>query len=150
MMLLDVVWQDGMPRFCYRRVGDVFWRALGTEPTGRFIDEVLPETAGYRDYVVGICVEMASRARPRQSQGVRLGTSARPGGSCPPARSAFASAWAKASSWHGASAAGTSLAGPGLRLPVRVLRDAIGSRDVDVQDSLHLVDDRGARAGLGS
>jgi len=60
-MLLDVLWRDGRPRFRYRRVGDVFWRALGQEPTGRLIDEVLPETAGYRDYILGIYREMATR-----------------------------------------------------------------------------------------
>jgi PAS domain len=60
-MLLDVLWHDGLPRFRYRRVGDVFWRALGQEPTGRFIDEVLPETAGYRVYILGIYREMVTR-----------------------------------------------------------------------------------------
>ncbi|MFI5266823.1 MAG: hypothetical protein ACHQ7M_05530, partial [Chloroflexota bacterium] len=60
-MLLDVVWTGTNPRFRYRRVGDVFWRNSGREPTGRFIDEVLPERAGYRDYVLGIYEEMARR-----------------------------------------------------------------------------------------
>jgi hypothetical protein len=60
-MLLDVLWRDGLARFRYRRVGEVVARALGQEPTGRFIDEVLPETAGYRDYILGIHREMATR-----------------------------------------------------------------------------------------
>lgn len=60
-MLLDVLWHDGLPRFRYRRVGNVVARALGQEPTGRFIDEVLPETAGYRAYILGIYREMATR-----------------------------------------------------------------------------------------
>jgi hypothetical protein len=59
-MLLDVVWERDVPRFRYRRVGDVFWRG-GREPTGLFIDEVLPETAGYRRYVVAIYEEMVRR-----------------------------------------------------------------------------------------
>ena len=60
-MLLDVVWERSRPRFRYRRVGEIFWRG-GREPTGMFIDEVLPETAGYRRYVVGIYEEMARRS----------------------------------------------------------------------------------------
>jgi hypothetical protein len=62
-MLLDVLWRQGPPRFRYRRVGNVFWRAVGQEPTGRFIDDVLPETAGYRAYIVGVYSEMAMRRR---------------------------------------------------------------------------------------
>lgn len=62
-MLLDVLWSDGAPRFRYRRVGDVFWRSGGREPTGRFIDEVLPERAGYRRYVVDIYEETARYGR---------------------------------------------------------------------------------------
>lgn len=63
-MLLDVIWNADAPRFRYRRVGDVFWRGSLREPTGRFIDEVLTERAGYRDYVLGIYEEMARRAVP--------------------------------------------------------------------------------------
>ncbi len=63
-MLLDVLWSDGAPRFRYRRVGDVFWRTGGREPTGKFIDEVLPERAGYRRYVVDIYEETARHCRP--------------------------------------------------------------------------------------
>jgi hypothetical protein len=70
IMLLDVLWDDGVPRFRYRRVGEVFWRALGQEPTGRFIDEILPATAGYRDYVTGIYREMAARRRPMYTENV--------------------------------------------------------------------------------
>ena len=60
-MLLDVLWESGAPRFRYRRVGDVFWRLAGREPTGLFIDDVLPERAGYRHYVIGIYEEMVAR-----------------------------------------------------------------------------------------
>jgi hypothetical protein len=67
-MILEVVRQDGALRFRYRRVGEVFWRALGREPTGKFVDEVLPDTAGYRDYVVGIYREMVERRRPMYTE----------------------------------------------------------------------------------
>lgn len=63
-MLLDVVWEGATPRFRYRRVGEVFWRLAGREPTGLFIEDVLPEKAGYRRYVVGIYEEMTARRRP--------------------------------------------------------------------------------------
>jgi hypothetical protein len=63
-MLLDVVWSGATPRFRYRRVGDVFWRDAAGEPTGKFVDQVLSERAGYRDYVVGIYEEMARRRLP--------------------------------------------------------------------------------------
>ena len=69
-MLLDVLWTDGVPRFRYRRVGEIFWRALGQEPTGKFVDEVLPETAGYREYVIGIYREMATRRRPLYTENI--------------------------------------------------------------------------------
>jgi hypothetical protein len=60
-MLLDVLRSPDGLRFRYRRVGAVFWRAPGQEPTGRFLDEVLPATAGYRDYIIGIYREMVER-----------------------------------------------------------------------------------------
>lgn len=61
IMILDVEFPDGAPRFRYRRVGAVFWRALGQEPTGRYVDEILPETAGYRDYILDIYREVVAR-----------------------------------------------------------------------------------------
>jgi hypothetical protein len=63
-MLLDVMWEGATPRFRYRRVGEVFWRLAGREPTGLFIEDVLPEKAGYRRYVLGIYEEMAARRVP--------------------------------------------------------------------------------------
>ncbi len=60
-MLLDVVWQGETPRFRYRRVGEVFWRLAGREPTGRFIEDVLPEKGGYRRYILDIYEEMVAR-----------------------------------------------------------------------------------------
>lgn len=60
-MLLDVIWEAGRPRFRYRRVGDVFWRLAGREPTGLFIEDVLPEKAGYRNYILGIYEEVVAQ-----------------------------------------------------------------------------------------
>jgi hypothetical protein len=70
VMLLDVVTTDAGPRFCYVKVGSVFWRAGGNDPAGRFVDDVLPPTAGYRDYVVGIYREMATQRRPMYTENV--------------------------------------------------------------------------------
>lgn len=67
-MLLDVIWSGDRPRFRYRRVGDIFWRETGGEPTGKFIDDVLPERAGYRSYVLGIYEEMARRRQPMYTE----------------------------------------------------------------------------------
>lgn len=63
-MVLDVVRTEAAVRFRYRRVGKVFWRAGGVEPTGHFLDEVLPTKAGYRDYVIGIYREVTESKRP--------------------------------------------------------------------------------------
>jgi hypothetical protein len=71
-MLLDVLVEGGRRRFRYSRVGAVFWRTTGKEPVGQFIDEALPETAGYRDYVIGIYEEMARERRPMYTENVFL------------------------------------------------------------------------------
>lgn len=63
-MVLDVVRTDGAVRFRYRRVGKVFWRINEVEPSGRFLDEVLPTKGGYGDYVVGIYREVTESRRP--------------------------------------------------------------------------------------
>ncbi len=63
-MLLEVVADGGRVRFRYNRVGRVFWRHAGREPIGEYVGEILPATAGYRDYVVGIYEEMAAAGRP--------------------------------------------------------------------------------------
>lgn len=70
IMILDVEYGGDVPRFRYRRVGAVFWRALGQEPTGKYVDEVLPETAGYREYVVGIYREVVARRRGLYTENV--------------------------------------------------------------------------------
>jgi len=63
LMLLEVVRDGAAPRFRYSHVGGLFWRADGGDPTGKFVDEILPTTAGYRDYVVGIYREMEATGR---------------------------------------------------------------------------------------
>ncbi len=68
LMLLDVIRDAGMVRFRYCRVGGVFWRAGGNDPAGQYVDEILPQTAGYRDYVVGIYREMAETMRPMYTE----------------------------------------------------------------------------------
>ena len=62
-MVLDVVGTGTAVRFRYRRVGKVFWRN-GVEPTGHFLDEVLPTKGGYRDYVIGIYRQVTESQRP--------------------------------------------------------------------------------------
>lgn len=68
IMVLDVLWTGDVPRFRYRRVGEVYWRASQREPTGKFVDEVVPEVAGYRDYVLDIYKETATRRLPLYSE----------------------------------------------------------------------------------
>ena len=68
VMILEVVREGAKIRFRYRRAGGVFWRAGGAEPTGRFIEEVLPATAAYLDYVVAIYTEMTEAGRPMYSE----------------------------------------------------------------------------------
>lgn len=67
-MLLEVLVEGGKRRFRYTRVGSVFWRTSGREPVGQYLDEALPETAGYRDYVIGIYEEMARERRPMYTE----------------------------------------------------------------------------------
>ena len=67
-MMLEVVRDDGAVRLRYRHIGGVFWRGTGREPVGAYVDEVLPETAGYRRYVVGIYEEMVARRAPMYSE----------------------------------------------------------------------------------
>jgi hypothetical protein len=63
-MLLEVVHEGSRVRFRYQRVGRVFWRHAKREPVGEYVGDILPATAGYRDYVVGIYEEMAATCRP--------------------------------------------------------------------------------------
>ncbi|HZT51282.1 MAG TPA: PAS domain-containing protein [Stellaceae bacterium] len=68
LMLLEVVRGGAEPRFRYSHVGGLFWRAGGSDPVGTFVDEILPTTAGYRDYVVGIYREMEATGRPMYTE----------------------------------------------------------------------------------
>ncbi|HYL32051.1 MAG TPA: PAS domain-containing protein [Stellaceae bacterium] len=68
VMILEVLREGATIRFRYRRAGGVFWRAGGVEPTGHFIEDVLPATAGYLDYVVAIYTEMVASGRPMYSE----------------------------------------------------------------------------------
>ena len=68
LMLLEVVRDGARTRFRYTKVGKVFWRAGESEPSGKFVDEVLPAVAGYRDYVLGIYEEMAACGRPMYTE----------------------------------------------------------------------------------
>lgn len=68
VMILEVIREGAKIRFRYRRAGAVFWRADGAEPTGHFIEEVLPTVAGYLDYVVAIYTEMTETGRPMYSE----------------------------------------------------------------------------------
>jgi len=70
LMLLEVVRDPRGARFRYAHVGGLFWRAGGDDPVGRFVDEILPETAGYRDYVVGIYREMEATKRAMYTENV--------------------------------------------------------------------------------
>jgi len=68
-LLLDVLREDGHLRFRYRRTGEVFWRKQGiVEPRGRCVDEVLPETGGYRQFVQDLNCELVARRRPIYSE----------------------------------------------------------------------------------
>lgn len=69
-MLLEVLNEGGRRRFRYTRVGAVFWRTSGKDPAGQYLDDALPETAGYRDYVIGIYDEMARERRPMYTENI--------------------------------------------------------------------------------
>jgi hypothetical protein len=71
-MILEVTRGSGAVRLRYRHVGKVFWRQPGADPVGTFVDEALPETAGYRDYVNGIYQEMVRTARPMYTENIFL------------------------------------------------------------------------------
>lgn len=68
IMMLDVVYEADGPRFRYRRIGAVFTGALGEDPTGRFIDEVLPDKTGYQQYITGIYREICEHRRPMYTE----------------------------------------------------------------------------------
>ncbi len=59
--LVDVL--DGGARFRYRLVGTEMVEVAGHDPTGRFLDEVLPDS-GYADYLIGLFREVTRERRP--------------------------------------------------------------------------------------
>ena len=68
IMMLDVVCEGDTLRFRYRRIGAVFSGALGQDPTGKFIDEVLPDKTGYQEYILGIYREIVERRKPMYTE----------------------------------------------------------------------------------
>jgi len=59
--LVDVL--DGGARFRYRLIGTEIVDVGGHDPTGRFLDEVLPDS-GYADYLIGMFREVTRERRP--------------------------------------------------------------------------------------
>ncbi len=59
--LVDVL--DGGARFRYRLIGTEIVDVDGYDPTGRFLDEVLPDS-GYADYLIGLFREVTRERRP--------------------------------------------------------------------------------------
>ncbi len=59
--LIDVL--DGGARFRYRLMGTEIVDMDGHDPTGRFLDEVLPDS-GYADYLIGLLREVTRERRP--------------------------------------------------------------------------------------
>ncbi len=66
--LLDVVRDNGMVRFRYRRVGSHFVETFGLDPTGRFIDETLTTRGRYREYVISLYQELVAARKPIYSE----------------------------------------------------------------------------------
>jgi hypothetical protein len=61
LFLTDVV--DGGARFRYRLVGTEAVRAIGAEPTGRYVDEINQQPP-YRDYVIGLYRRVVAERLP--------------------------------------------------------------------------------------
>ena len=59
--LVDVL--DGGERFRYRLTGTEIVDVDGYDPTGRFLDEALPDS-GYADYLIGLFREVTQERRP--------------------------------------------------------------------------------------
>ncbi len=59
--LIDVL--DGGARFRYRLMGTEMVGVAGYDPTGRFLDEALPDS-GYADYLIGLFREVTRERRP--------------------------------------------------------------------------------------
>ena len=77
--LQDVVFDQGRRRYRYRLIGAVLEQALGAYPLHRFVDEMVPSKAGYRDFVLGIYDDMIDTRRPVYCKSVfALATHTRP------------------------------------------------------------------------
>lgn len=65
LILTDVVRGDpgSAIRFRYRLFGTAAAAAFGMDPTGRFVDEVMPD-AKYRDFIVGLYADIVAQKRP--------------------------------------------------------------------------------------
>jgi hypothetical protein len=68
--LVDVL--DGGARFRYRLMGTELAQMDGHDPTGRFLDEALPD-GKYADYVIGLFREVAVERRPLYGESDFLG-----------------------------------------------------------------------------
>lgn len=68
VMMVDVCRGDAGIRFRYRRVGMSFVDALGHDPTGMFLDEVLPAQSEHAEYVIGLYLRMVAKRRPIYSE----------------------------------------------------------------------------------
>jgi len=68
VMMLDVCRAQDRVRFRYRRVGMSFVEAVGSDPTGMFLDEVLPTPSAHTDFVSGLYLRAATRGCPIYSE----------------------------------------------------------------------------------
>ena len=68
VMMLDVCRAADRTRFRYRRVGMSFVDAVGRDPTGMFLDEVMPTPSAHTDFVTGLYLRAATRQCPIYSE----------------------------------------------------------------------------------
>lgn len=68
--LVDVL--DGGTRFRFRLLGTEVVDAAGYNPTGRYLDQALPD-GGYSEYLIGLFREVARERRPLYSESDLLG-----------------------------------------------------------------------------
>ena len=68
LMIVGVERDGAKLRYRYRRVGGEFAAAFGTDPTGRYFDEMLPARGGYRDYVLGLYDRIVTQRKPFYSE----------------------------------------------------------------------------------
>jgi hypothetical protein len=68
LSLLDIVRENGLTRFRYRRVGSHFVETFGQDPTGRFIDETLATRGRYRQYVISLYHDLITARAPIYSE----------------------------------------------------------------------------------